>query len=148
MKVANGFRLALIAVLAGACGGDETSTPPTQTGQTCMVAAQCYPGVADSGALRGEVTCMTKVPDGYCTHTCTADTDCCAVDGECVASHGEVCSPFESTDMKYCLLSCEDAALKAAGATDADSYCAKYANAKFTCRSSGGGSENRKICSP
>lgn len=113
-----------------------------------MVPTECYSGVQDSGTILGTITCLTKVTGGYCTHTCSADTDCCAVTGECIASHAEVCSPFESTDMKYCLLSCEDAALKAAGATDADAYCATYANAKFTCRSSGGGSQNRKICSP
>ncbi len=127
-----------------ACSKDEP--PPENASQPCTSPAQCYPNV-EAGAIKGEVTCLTKVPGGYCTHTCTADTDCCAVEGECTSGHPEVCSLFEnvSTPM-YCFLSCEEAQWQAAGAPDGNTYCQMYANASFTCRSTGGGSLNRKIC--
>jgi len=91
---------------------------------------------------------MTKVSGGYCTHTCTLDTDCCAVDGECTSGHPQVCSPFESTTDMYCLLSCDDAQVADAGLADSNAYCGTYAHANFKCRSSGGGSKNRKVCMP
>ena len=88
------------------------------------------------------------VTGGYCTHQCTADSDCCAAAGECPYSYAEVCAPFESMAGMRCFLSCEDADLKKANATDADVFCHTYASAAFNCRSTGGGSKNRKVCLP
>jgi hypothetical protein len=143
-------RFAAIAsfVLAAACGADNASPPPSQTGQSCTAAAQCYPGLQEGGALHGTVTCLTQISGGYCTHTCAEDTDCCAIDGECTASRPQLCAPFESTAQKYCFLSCEDSVVKAAGAADANTYCTTYGSTTFTCRSTGGGAQNRKFCSP
>src|SRR5947207_1844368 len=116
------FALGLL-LLASACGSSGgSSSPPTQTGQSCTAAAQCYPGLQEGGALKGTVTCLTQVSGGYCTHTCSVDTDCCAVNGECTASRPQVCSPFESTAQKYCFLSCEDSTVRAANAADANTY--------------------------
>lgn len=175
-----------------ACGDDEdtgTTAPPDsgfvdagprgieQAGQACTSAAQCYPDKAaqdagEAGAqldIKGTIYCETKIPNGYCTHECTADTDCCAVPGECRTAIKQVCSPFTNTDNpKYCFLSCEDEDINAAinanvdaggwdggaaildGApTDlANGYCYHYASIYATCRSSGGGSQNRKVCIP
>ena len=176
-----------------ACGDDEetgTTPPPAtsdagprgveQAGQACTSAAQCYPDkvAQDAGeagaqlAIKGTIYCETKVPNGYCTHECTADTDCCAVPGECRTSIKQVCSPFTNTDNpKYCFLSCEEEDIRAAitanvdaggwdgatppdagpeaGPTDlANGYCYHYASIYATCRSSGGGNENRKVCIP
>ncbi|MGZ3418966.1 MAG: hypothetical protein ACXVEF_32270 [Polyangiales bacterium] len=50
-----------------------------------------------------------------------------------------------------CFLSCETADLTAApdaGTTDPTVYCQNYANAGFSCRSTGGGKDNRKVCVP
>jgi len=91
---------------------------------------------------------LDRVPNGYCTHHCAADADCCAVPGECHANVAEVCAPFESTGEMTCFLSCEDADLKAFGFTDSTAFCQQYANAAFICRSTGGGSKNRKVCVP
>jgi hypothetical protein len=135
-----------ISLLAG-CGDDDDGAGPTNTGQACTAAGQCYPGVKD-GELLGDAVCLDKVTGGYCTHLCTQDTDCCAAAGECVGAHAEVCSPFESTGDMYCFLSCEDADLKKTTLTDADQYCHTYAGAAFGCRSTGGGSQNRKVCMP
>jgi hypothetical protein len=44
-----------------------------------------------------------------------------------------------------CFLSCEASAL---GGADETTYCQDFAGAAFSCRSTGGGSANRKICSP
>jgi hypothetical protein len=67
----------------------------------------------------------------------------------------QVCAPFESTGAKYCFLSCEAADLRPAadagtdaGAIDPNAYCQREATAQFSCRSSGGGATNRKICLP
>jgi hypothetical protein len=95
------------------------------------------------------------VTNGYCTHLCTTDADCCAVEGECRTGLKQVCAPFESTGEKYCFLSCESADIAAAndaGATDAgtdeQNYCHKNISTEFTCRSTGGGAANRKVCLP
>lgn len=138
-----------------ACSSEEADTdaddgrpPPGETGAACEAATECYPNVVD-GELSGEAVCMEQVEGGYCTHTCEVDTDCCGAEGECPEAWNQVCSPFESGDAKYCLLSCEDTDVATdADAVDSDDYCQRNAGASFSCRSSGGGSENRKICMP
>lgn len=173
-------------MLGLACGGsdsDNTSSSSSSSsggvpdsgprgvepaGQSCTAPTQCYGGVveagADSAAIVGTVTCLDKVTNGYCTHTCTQDTDCCAVPGECRTSVTQVCSPFTNQTALYCFLSCEDADIAKAiaanasagyydgGATEAgstaDAYCASFAGASTACRSSGGGTKNRKVCIP
>jgi hypothetical protein len=137
--------LGLLALVG--CSDDDDGPPPTNTGQACKSVDSCYPGVKE-GELLGDAVCLDKVTGGYCTHHCTQDSDCCAAVGECNGNHSEVCGPFESTGEMYCFLSCEDADLEAVKVTDADVYCHTYATAAFTCRSTGGGSANRKVCMP
>jgi hypothetical protein len=140
--------VAAACLLGSACGSSSNGpSTPTNTGQSCGVPADCYSGL-DSGSVRGEVECLTRVPNGYCTHLCTADTDCCAVPGECPEALNEVCAPFESTGLLECFLTCEDSAVTASGFTDSTAFCQRYANAAFICRSTGGGSKNRKVCVP
>lgn len=114
------------------------------TGQSCDTASQCYPSVAHE-ELSGAVICMDRVESGYCTHTCQTDADCCKVEGECKTGFPQVCAPFESTDAKYCFLSCED---EDVGENDPTEYCHANAHEAFGCRSTGGGNENRKVCVP
>lgn len=146
------------AVLAAACGGDDDegdggggggpAPRPEDTGAACESASECFPDVAD-GALQGEPLCMDRVRDGYCTHTCQSDDDCCAAEGECETDLAQVCSPFESTDTMMCFLSCEDEDLAARPEyEDENEYCQREVSRDFICRSSGGGSANRKICVP
>lgn len=124
-------------------------------GQRCTVAADCYPNL-DAGSVEGAVVCLDRVPNGYCTHECASDSDCCAASGECRTGIKQVCAPFESTGKKMCFLSCEDgdvtsgATASAAydGGTDEDAYCKYFAAASSSCRSTGGGGENRKVCIP
>lgn len=145
-----------------------------QAGQACTSPAQCYLD-KDGGeagaqlAIKGAIHCETKVENGYCTHECTSDSDCCAVPGECRTSIKQVCSPFTNTDNpKYCFLSCEEEDIRAAIAANVDAggwdggavlvdgapsdlangYCYHYASIHATCRSSGGGNQNRKVCIP
>jgi hypothetical protein len=141
------FALALDATIAACSGNSNSAANAANTGQSCTTAGQCFAGV-DAGTLLGAPACLDKVPGGYCTHACTQDTDCCAVAGECPQALAEVCAPFESTGAMDCFLSCEDTALMKAGFTDSTAYCAKFANAAFNCRSTGGGSQNRKVCVP
>ena len=128
-----------------ACGGDDSVVE--QTSQSCELAADCYPKI-DPEALRGEPVCLDRVPDGYCTHLCERDADCCAISGECSTGHPQVCAPFESTGKKHCFLSCEPDVVRDAKLADDGAYCSTYASASFGCRSTGGGSENRKVCMP
>jgi hypothetical protein len=150
--------LGVVAAQAG-CGDDDDGDGgvggdgrPEDTGAACVAPADCYDTVLDRTTIKGEVVCMDRVRDGYCTHTCTADADCCAAEGECDAGFKEVCSPFESLEGDHCFLSCEPGDLVAApGQTDPveeNEYCQRRAGKDFLCRSSGGGTENRKICVP
>jgi hypothetical protein len=143
MKTPLWIALGLLPMVA-ACGDDPPPAPIEHAGQTCTNASQCYPNV-DGGALKGEVICMEKVTNGYCTHKCTSDQDCCAVPGECVSGHPQVCSPYENQPDQYCLLSCEPNDI---GSVNGDSYCSTWAHPGFKCRSSGGGTANRKVCTP
>jgi hypothetical protein len=130
-----------------ACGGDDAPPPAEQTGQPCTSANQCFPNVPDGGLHGGAAVCLDRVTGGYCTHVCSTDADCCAVPGECKTGYPQVCSPFESAGAKYCFLSCEDVPADA-GVADGDAFCKAYAHKDFSCRSSGGGSQNRKVCVP
>jgi len=156
-----GALISVVGALAlwGACSNEEStgtggaggSGIPEHTGSQCDSPADCYPGM-DAGALQGAVQCMDRVPDGYCTHLCQGDDDCCAVEGECKTAIKQVCSPFESTGQNMCFLSCEPEDLVPAdggpAAVDAEEYCQREASPAFICRSSGGGSSNRKVCVP
>jgi len=141
------FIVLLVCSSVGCGGGSSSGPPPPATGQACTAPDQCYAGI-EGGAIQGQVSCLTQVPGGYCTHTCAADTDCCAISGECSGGRPELCGPFESTGQKYCFLSCETSVVTAAGQSDPNVYCAAYASATFTCRSTGGGAANRRICAP
>ncbi len=157
IKSAISIFLVSATFLAIGCGDDDDSgddggtstggTRPAGTGAICEAPTDCYPDVAE-GAIAGEVLCLDRVQDGYCTHQCEVDEDCCGADGECPEGLHQVCSPFESTDGKMCFVSCEGEDLDAAGEDDDSAYCQKFASPDFICRSSGGGSENRKICVP
>lgn len=146
--------------VSGADGGARGIEP---AGQTCSAATQCYSqfdgGAAEAG-IQGTITCLDKVPNGYCTHTCTQDTECCAVAKECLTGVKQVCSPFTNQNDQYCFLSCEDDDIEKAVAANPDAgfdggqpsspdeYCKVFAGTATSCRSSGGGSKNRKVCIP
>ncbi len=128
-----------IATLA-ACGGDDAEN----TGRSCDVPDDCYPDL-DHDDLLGEVECLDRVPGGYCTHACTIDDDCCAIEGECETGQPQVCAAFESDPATRCFLSCEADVI---GDMDENDFCHQFANESFICRSTGAGSENRKVCVP
>jgi hypothetical protein len=131
------FAFALVV----ACGGGANETG---TGSTCATASDCYPNIT---GIRGTVSCLTQVPNGYCTHSCSSDGDCCHAQGECsnAQAHPEVCAPLENNSATNCFLSCEDSLL---GGMSGDDYCHQFANQNFGCRSTGGGHNNRKVCLP
>jgi hypothetical protein len=149
--------LALCLLLPSGCGDDNLPYPygsADNAGQTCATPAHCYQNV-DHTTLAGAVICLDRVENGYCTHECNSDADCCAVPNECWSNLVQVCSPFESTDQRYCFLGCEDAEVADGAALvgaspeiSADEYCSRYASPSFHCRSSGGGSANRRVCVP
>jgi len=136
------------ALLVGiACHGDdegEDESSPDYAGEACVDIDECYDEV-EPGALRGDPICLDRVEGGYCTHLCQDDSDCCAVEGECRSEFPQVCAPFESSGMYMCFLSCEAADI---GDYDEGSFCQEEAHPAFGCRSTGGGSDNRKVCVP
>jgi hypothetical protein len=137
-------------ISGGASGGTGGTGSPEQTGSVCEQATDCYPDV--DGGLVGEAVCLDRVEGGYCTHLCEKDEDCCAAPGECATGLKQVCSPFESSGQKMCFLSCEAVDMKPYdGGTawdDDNEFCQREASQEFICRSSGGGSDNRKVCVP
>lgn len=136
--------LALPLLLASCGDDDDDDGDDGNVGSSCDAPNDCYPGIAPQD-LQGDVVCIDRVEGGYCSHLCQTDANCCAVPGECDDGHPQVCSPFESATDLYCFLSCEDAEV---GDLDPNDYCDTYAHRGFQCRSSGGGSENRKVCTP
>jgi hypothetical protein len=136
--------LALPTALATACHDDDDDGAGENTGASCSTPDDCYPDVAE-GALVGDPVCMDVGDSGYCTHTCTDDGDCCAADGECSTGLTQLCAPFTSDPATYCFLSCEELP---EGYTDENTYCQDYAHPDFICRSTGGGSDNKKVCVP
>lgn len=145
--------LALGSASALSCSSDddtssgETGGSPDQAGSVCVVPDDCYPEV-DHSELAGSVLCLDRVPEGYCTHECGSDQDCCSVEGECVSDLPQVCSPFESTGQMMCFLSCEPEDVSSTDAADEQEFCQNEVHPAFICRSSGGGSQNRKVCVP
>lgn len=92
--------------------------------ETCETADDCEVPSDDV-----EATCLPKSDEGYCTWTCTADADCDDDDDETDL----VCASFEDEEGSWCFPPC-----------DADGACPDG----FGCRSTGGGSENEKVCFP
>ena len=148
---------AILLLFAG-CSDDEQAggppagaggLPPDNTGSQCTVPTDCYAGV-DPTLIKGAVQCLDRIDEGYCTHLCSTDDDCCAAPGECKTDIDQVCSPFESTGMRMCFLGCERADITGwdGGVVDENEYCQRRVHADFICRSSGGGSQNRKVCVP
>ena len=129
--------VALATTVAFGCddgGGGEN------TGLSCTAATECFRGI-DPADIQGTIVCMDRVPGGYCTHNCITDADCCAATNECRTGFPQVCAPFESTGQDFCFLSCE-------GVADEGPYCQANAGPAFNCRSTGGGTTNRKVCVP
>lgn len=132
------FPLLCLCLIATACQKDENRAG-SETGNSCEVVDDCYADL-DPETLSGPVICLDRVTDGYCTHECVTDADCCGADGECEdGAAPQVCAPFESTGQRMCFLSCKD---------ESEGYCSDYLSEDFGCSSTGGGSENRKVCSP
>jgi hypothetical protein len=146
-----GLGAASMLIWAG-CGSNDDDGDverPDLTGAICEAPDECFPGI-EHDELAGDVRCLTRVRGGYCTYLCEADEDCCAVEGACVSDFAQVCSPFESTGENMCFLSCEAEDIPAldGGVPDEQEYCQRGAGPDFVCRSSGGGSANRKVCVP
>src|SRR5262245_61098474 len=73
-------------------------------------------------------TCLKPATEGFCSWTCSADGEC-SFDDDVV----RICASYESTAGKYCFPSCEGGAACPEG---------------YSCRSTGGGNQNRKVCYP
>lgn len=94
--------------------------------ETCETADDCHPPSEDLTA-----TCLPKSDEGYCTWDCTTDDDCEDEDDDDETEL--VCASFEDEAGSWCFPPCGD-----------DDGCPDG----FTCRSTGGGSSNEKVCFP
>jgi len=125
-------RIALLLLLATpllpACSGDAIYA-------ACEASDDCE--VPDDAAG----VCLDKGGEGFCTWECAADADC-DYDDEADA-YGEdisrICASFEDEPSMYCFPPCDEGA-----DGDGDAACP----VGLTCRSTGGGDENRKVCFP
>jgi hypothetical protein len=150
----SGLGVALAALFVTSlpgCGDDDddakrqaSTGSPEETASSCESADECFEGVE----VEGEALCLDRVRGGHCTHTCSSDEDCCVAEGECDTALDQVCSPFESTGEMMCFLSCEEEYVDGSDYDDEGEYCQRLVSPDFICRSSGGGSNNRKICVP
>jgi hypothetical protein len=131
--------LLLALAFATGCAEDDGID---NVGAACEAPGECFPEVEVREEIQGEIVCLGDVPGGYCTHLCQTDDDCCAVEGECENGLPQVCAPFQSTGMMMCFLTCEHVT------DDAEGYCEQEAHPSFGCRSTGGGSMNRRVCVP
>ncbi|HVR00673.1 MAG TPA: hypothetical protein VMT47_00950 [Polyangia bacterium] len=140
-KIVAAFALLLVGCSAG------SAAPPA--GHHCTKDADCYVGL-DGGGLQGTIMFLTNLTGGYCTHTCTTDSNCCAVAGERPAGIKEVCAPLESAGQTYCCVSCaaSDVGTTYDGGASDTTFCHSAAGSTFTCRSTGGGAANKKFCGP
>lgn len=114
----------IAALLAPACGRDPDLYAACEEADDC---AELVPEDAEG-------TCLDKGDEGFCTWACTADADCSG-DGD--EDRDFVCASFEDETGLWCFPSCE-------GVEDEEDACPDG----MTCRSTGGGSDNRKICFP
>jgi hypothetical protein len=84
---------------------------------------------SDCSAPDGKTpVCVKPDTEGFCSWSCSVDGDCKG-DDDVV----RICASYESTSGVYCFPSCENGAACPEG---------------FSCRSTGGGSKNRKVCYP
>lgn len=141
ISVALPICLLVASLCVTACDYDDDGYNEEYAGQPCEEPEDCYPE-ADTDAIEGDIECLSdRVEGGYCTHTCQDDENCCAVVGECKSDLDQVCAPLESAPDNYCFVTCEDV-------EDEGTFCETYVHPEFHCRSTGGGSNNRKVCLP
>lgn len=102
-----------------ACGGGDDGIYAS-----CEVADDCVESIPEDA----DGACLDKGDEGFCTWQCAVDDDCSA------AEPSFVCASFENEATTYCFPSCDEG----------DDVCPSG----FGCRSTGGGSDNRKVCFP
>ena len=132
----------LVAALSLLACGDDDDVADHEAGAACMAVEDCYPDL-DHSELMGTVECLETSGGGYCTHHCSDDSECCAVPGECPSERPQVCAPYTNSAQKRCFLSCEDGDVEG---MDPNEFCDRYAWPGAGCTSTGGGSQNRKVC--
>lgn len=120
-----GVSLILFFLLNLACGPDYNGVYAA-----CDVPDDC------SGIVPEEVdaVCLDKSGQGFCTWDCETDTDC---EGDQDEDVDFVCASFESTEGMSCFPSCEEGDTAQGSCPDG-----------YTCRSTGGGEDNRRVCFP
>ena len=117
---------ALFLLLLSACGGNRAAD---ELYLDCDQPDDC--DVPDDV----EAECLDKSGEGFCTWECTSDPECDEADDE---DFDFVCASFENNALQYCFPACNE------DAEEAEDECPP----SMTCRSTGGGYNNRKVCFP
>jgi hypothetical protein len=123
VNAANLWGVALLATFA-ACG--------PRFYHPCDDAKQCEDVVPDGA----DAECVETSGEGFCSWQCVVDDDC---DGDHDDDHDFVCASFESNPATYCFPSCAGDGTDSSGGACPEGY---------TCRSTGGGDANEKVCYP
>jgi hypothetical protein len=117
------------------CGGGDPTYAPCDTPDDCAVPEEA------------EAECLDKAGEGFCTWSCSSDADC-AFDDDPDPDWTRVCASFESEPGSHCFPSCREGdegdESDESDESDGDGSCPEG----FSCRSTGGGSDNRKVCFP
>jgi hypothetical protein len=123
---AQGVQIRTISVVflswLASCGGPDLYAS-CDTSEDCTDLSETAEGV-----------CLQFSDEEICTWTCATDADC-----ESDEDYPRVCAPFQEGLDTWCFPSCEDADV-----SDPEKPCPEG----YTCRSTGGGAENRKFCAP
>lgn len=109
----------------------EKADSSTELYRACDVAEDCTDQPDDHSA-----ECLDKGGEGFCTWSCTSDADCALDDGD---PWTMVCASFESSEGTWCFPACQND-----DAVDEDEICP----GNLGCRSTGGGTDNQRVCFP
>ncbi len=119
------FLAGLLLMAFMGCGGSKDAD---EVYLTCEVPEDCdVPDGADAA-------CIDKSGEGFCTWECQSDEDCVEASD---TDFDFVCASFESELTLYCFPAC-----------DSEAEDAEACPPSMSCRSTGGGSNNRKVCFP
>ncbi len=120
----------LSPALVLACG-----SPPSKSDSSVALYRSCEaPSDCVDQPEGAEAACLDKGGLGFCTWECTTDEDCA---GETDPDWPMVCASFESNAGSFCFPACQEEETETASCPGA-----------LSCRSTGGGSDNRRVCFP
>ena len=134
------MRALILALGLLACGNGNDDDDDDESNASTIENVYRACGTAEDCDLPDvDPVCLDKAGEGFCTWECAIDDDC-AESEEQQGDWALVCASFESNELSYCFPRCREIADTA----DPEGVCPSG----FSCRSTGGGASNRKVCFP